>query len=189
MIEAQYTAEQVFSSWKTWVEKELGKARYTKQERLEQLDTLCAMFKDSRIEYEDALMLKKDFVDFVVTREGKKGKGNHKGWKENAAENFEGILFGYYSGQYKTLSEIESGEKKKKIKKNVDAYDQPGYLPRTPLLVAWTKHKFKDRWSEAICLEAHKIGGAVNILFQKEVLASDWSNKNNNLPSWYRKVC
>lgn len=182
------TADQVFIQWKTFCEKRIGKARYTQIERLESLDALCQDFVVAGISYDDAIFYKRKFVDFVVTREGMKGNGKHKGWKEKAAENFEGVLLGYYDGTFKVVNDAGSLSHQKKTS-HKEEYGQGDYMIRMPIIVDWSKEKFGNQWSEGLCLEAHKIAGTINNLFVNEVLRSKWSKEGDNVPKWAKKYC
>lgn len=176
------SAEQVWIRWKTFCEKDVGKARYTAVERLEQLDALCDDFRSNGVSFEEASDYKKKFVEFVVTREGMKGNGQYKGWKEKSAEQFDGVLLGYYSGEFETTSHTDMKDMKKQ-----QLYDTSEYMARTNLIVAWTKYKYQDKWSEAICLEAHKIGSTLWNMFKKEVIFSNWA-KSGERPNWAKNI-
>lgn len=179
MNKRQLTAKQVFVAWKTEVEKDIGKARYSATERLEQLDTLCEFFVESKIPFDDAMDFKRDFVDFVVTREGMKGNGQYKGWKEKAAENYEGLMVRWYAGEFKSVDTTRVNPNIKHTYK----YGIGSYMHRMPAIVAWSKYRFGSKWTERICLEAHKIGSSLNLLYQKEVLGAKWA-KSGPYPDW-----
>lgn len=181
------SARQVFTMWKTEVEKDIGKARYTSTERLEQLDALCEYFVKFGVDFDDALGYKKDFTEFVVTKEGMKGNGKYKGWKEKASENYEGLLTSWYNGEFKVVNDIGNIT----VKENVSAasYGSNSYMIRIPLIVAWSKEYFGSEWSEGVCLECHKINGPLTTMFEQEVLESNWMKTGQNVPNWAKKYC
>ena len=178
------SADECFISWKT-LAKEVGKVRYTSTERMEQLDVLCDMFRTHGVEYDDAKFYKKKVVEFMVTKEGMKGNGRHKGWKEATEEDFIGILTGFYNGEFQIVNDTTATKKTKTRK--VEYYGGIDYLERAPLMVAWTKYKFENLWTESICLEAHKIGSPLWQAFDKEVMRSKWA-KSGPRPDWARNV-
>lgn len=185
MSKKKLTAEQVFVLWKTEVEQEVGKARYTSTERLEQLDALCESFVKYQIEFDDALMFKRKFIEFVVTREGMKGNGRYKGWKEKADENFEGILVRWYAGEFQISEPLMKTKKEQKL----EHYGVGDYMIRMPMIVEWSKNKFKTSWTEGICLESHKVASTLNNMFVEEVLESNWSKTGEDIPKWAKSSC
>lgn len=183
MMSRQFTAEDIFRAWKTEVQKEVGKAIYLHKERLEYADRLCELYRKHKVGYEDALLLKKKFIEFVVTSEGMKGNGRHKNWKQNAEDNYIGALNKYYADEFET-QEVDV-----KMFSNSNTYGVGNYVPKMHLISDWTKIKFGDNWSESICLEAHKVGSFLNNLFQKEVIESEWAKDREKAPDWAKKYC
>lgn len=176
------TPEDVFILWKNTA-KDIGKARYTSIERLEQLDVLAEMFVERGIDIDDARIFKKKVVEFLVTKEGMKGNGRYKGWKERTEEDFLSSLL----VRYQDKAEIINDTTNLKVTRKVEYYGGADYMERTPLMVAWSKYKFLNLWSEAICLETHKIGSALWIQFQKEVMYAKWA-KSGERPQWARNI-
>jgi hypothetical protein len=179
----QFTAQDVFLAWKTHVQKEVGKAIYLHKQRLEHLEYLCELYRKYKIDYEDAILMKKDFLEFVVTPEGMKGNGKHKTWKKNANDNYIGALNNFYSDNF------ESQEVGSDMFKNRNTYGEGEYMPKMNIISDWTKQKFGNNWSESICLEAHKVGSIINNMFQKEVLESEWVKTRKNIPEWAQQYC
>lgn len=177
------TADEVFLAWKVLV-KEIGKARFNADERREQLDMLCEMFFERGVDIDEAKMYKRKIVEFMVTKEGMKGNGRHKGWKETTEEDFIGNLAMYYKEEMDIVNDTTHMNKATKIN---EIYGGRDYMDRTALIVAWSKHKFKSRWSEAICLEAHKVGSQLWTMFKKEVINSKWA-KSGERPDWAKNV-
>lgn len=184
MEKIQLTAKEVFIAWKTGCQVDVGKARYTASERLEQLDMLCEDFMDNGIDYEEAKTFKKDFVDFVVTKEGMKGNGQYKGWKEQAAENFDGLLIRWYNGEFKKAETVVTTRERRP-----NDYGKGDYMVRMPIIVAWSKQRFGMNWTESLCLEAHKICSSLNNMFLEEVIEANWSKTGENVPKWIEDYC
>jgi len=178
----QFTAEDIFLKWKTVVQREVGKAIYLHKERLEHLEYLCELYRKHKIDYDDAMFLKRKFIEFVVTPEGMKGNGKHKNWKTTAEENYVGTLNEYYSDEFETQEFTAPSSKK-------TGYGEGDYMPKMSIISDWTKQKFGKNWSESICLEAHKIGSVLNNMFQKEVLESKWAKTRKNVPAWAQGYC
>lgn len=181
------TAKQVFLAWKTGCELDVGKARYTSGERLEQLDLLCEDFIKNGVDFDEALSYKKKFVEFVVTKEGMKGNGQYKGWKEKAAEQFEGLMTRWYAGEFKVVNDVGATTVKKA--KTSNSYGKGAYMIRMPFIVAWSKEKFGSQWSESVCLECHKVNGPLTMLFEAEVLDSNWMKTGESIPKWAQPYC
>jgi hypothetical protein len=184
MSERKMSGDEVFIMWKGLV-KEIGKARYTAVERKEQLDELCEMFHKFGVDVDEAKSYKKKIIEFMVTKEGMKGNGRHKGWKEATEEDFISNLMGYYSGEFKVVNDTKLT--KKNVTKKIEYYGGLDYMDRAPLVVAWSKQKFKDKWSEAICLEAHKIGSPLWQAFDREVMNAKWV-KEGPRPDWAKNI-
>jgi hypothetical protein len=181
-MKRKMTSEEVFLLWKKEA-KEVGKIRYTAIERREQLDLLCEMFLKFGVELDDAKFYKRKVVDFMVTKEGQKGNGKHKGWKEATEEDFLTNLIAYYQGDMEIVNDTQYTVKGKNL-----YYSNADYLDRNKLIAAWTKNKYGDRYSESLCLEAHKIGSVLWQLFEKEVMQSKWARCGER-PSWAKNIC
>jgi len=174
------SSDEVFLAWKMAV-KNLGKARFNADERREQLDLLCEMFFERGIDIDEAKSYRRKVVDFMVTKEGQKGNGRHKGWKEATEEDFIGNLALHYQNSMEIVNKIST-----KMEVNT-LYGYGEYIERTPLIVAWTKYKYKNRWSESICLEAHKVDSSLWTLFKQEVIYSKWA-KIGERPIWAKNI-
>ena len=64
--------------------------------RQEHLETLAFMFTDSGIDYNAACGFKNDVVMILTTKEGRKGKGRYKMWKETVLRDFDAIFLEHY---------------------------------------------------------------------------------------------
>ena len=176
--------DDLFLLWKKQV-KEIGKSRYTSAERKEQIDLLCELFYKHNIDLDEAKLYKRKVVELLVTKDGMKGNGKYKGWKENTEEDFDATLISWYQGEFEVINDTT---KIKELKKEQSiGYGNNGHIERHRIIVAWTKHKFGDNWSESICLEAHRVGSQLWVMFEKEVFYSEWA-KNDEIPWWLKKV-
>lgn len=177
MSDSKLSAEDCFIAWKVKIKQELEKARYLKSERIEILDELAQGLYENGVDYDEAKWLTKKVQDHLVTKEGKKDSGKYKGWMNNVKEEYTKALVDYYEKDLKIRhsDKTESSEADK-------YYGTSEYLPRLPLIVAWTKFKY-PKWSESLCLEAHRIGGPVNKMFQTEIFEAKWA-KSGERPNW-----
>ena len=179
------TADQCLASWKYNIEKNNPTSRFLKKERAEMLEELVTLLYEQGIDYDEASWLKKEIRKFLVTRKGSKDSGKYRGWGDNVEKEYIGCLTNFYKEDTKVRN-----SSKVEISKTTEHYDSARYMPRLDVIVAWTKHIYQNQWTEAKCLEAHKIGGALNLLFQKEVLDSEWAKhlklgENKEKPRWY----
>jgi len=138
--------EKVFTHWKNSVNKELGKSRYTQKDREEPLAELCEQFFIYKIDYEVAQTFGKKVLEFMVTNEGRKGQGKYKGWSKSIIDEFESNLFEYYR---ETLN-LDTREVVKYEARGKETYGTVRYMDRQSLIVAWSKMKFDENWTEAI---------------------------------------
>ncbi len=90
-----YSAKQIFNKWLRYIYQD-GYSRFTYKESQGHIEHLVSWFKDENIDYEDAKMMKREAVDNLITKEGKKGKGNHKGWKERLIKDFDSTVDDFY---------------------------------------------------------------------------------------------
>lgn len=181
----KFTIEDLFIKWKADVKGGYGQSRFTKDQREEMIDDLCSNLYENGIDYDEAKFFVKKVQEFLVTREGQKGNGKYKSWMPNIKEEYISHLVVYYENVMEPVNDI--AVTKKTITRKVEYYGGTDYIGRIPLMVAWTKHKFKDKWSEAICLEAHKVGSPLWQLFDKEVLSAEWA-KSGARPQWAEYV-
>lgn len=179
-----FTIEDLFIKWKSDVKEGYGQSRFTKGEREEIIDALCESFFESGIDYDEAKFFTKKVQEFLVTREGQKGGGKYKSWMPNIKEEYITNLVIYYESNVEPVNDTKLLKMTIKGKRFYGAF---GYMDRTALMVAWTKQKYKDRWSESICLEAHKVGSPLWRQFDIEVLESKWA-KSGERPSWAKNV-
>lgn len=185
MSKIKSTAEDIFLHWQKNTE-DLGKVRFLAEYRTELLEELCSSLKTYKIDYDDAKFLKKKVVRHLVTEKGMKGNGKYKNWKEYVENEYLKCLALYYSSDFD--KDEEAKEEVKSIKRNkvtkIDNYGGEDFMHRDSLIVAWSKDKFKDRWTEAICLECHRTFGPLLNLFEEEVLHSKWAVGNAEVPKW-----
>jgi hypothetical protein len=164
MSKIQASAEDVFLSWKGDV-KLLGKDRFISEERVRLLDMLAEMCRKHGVDLVDAKMVKRKVIEFMVTKEGLKGNGKHKGWKETVEDDYLISLTRWYGDDFEIAEDTSEVVLGGDPKLN---YGNGKYLERNDLIVAWTKDKFKDFWDESVCLEAHNKFSHLWYLFIKE---------------------
>jgi len=150
------------------------------------LDDLSTLLKTHSIEYFEAKTLKKKVINYMVSEKGKTDRGQYKGWMANVGEAYFRSLALYYSDEFERDDTIVDKLKLvngKKVTK-IDTYGGEDYMDRNLLIVAWSKDKFKDRWTESICLECHRTFGPLLDTFEKEVMHSKWASSGAEVPKW-----
>lgn len=164
----------------------MGTDRYQACNLGECLDDLSIMLREYSIEYFEAKTLKKKVIDYMVSEKGKTDRGKYKGWMNNVGESYLRSLSLYYSDEFQKDETVV--DKLKDINKNkvtkVDTYGGADYMDRNSLIVAWSKNKFKDRWTESICLECHRTFGPLLDMFEREVMLSKWALEGGEMPKW-----
>jgi len=126
-MENQYTADQVFKSWKGELITMGRTDRYLKDERPRLLEDLAEVFFKWGISLDEALSFKREAMLALTTEEGRKGKGKHKGWKELALSDFEDIINKAY------------------ISKSTNSTASLKYvIPHDSLIEEWVVNKYKQ---------------------------------------------
>ena len=173
----------VFQAWTDEVNKEYKTAKYLYKERDDVLEMLVSSLKSwSEITIDDALSLKRKVKEFLVTEEGKKGKGKHKGWSETVETNYVAAVMRRYS-EDKPIEVI-----KQSFVSNKEDYGIYPFVPRNAIITAWAMDRFGVVWNEQLNLQVHKHSSKFNEEFRKEVLESEWAATGENIPEWYEKL-
>jgi hypothetical protein len=130
--------DSILARWETHCKNDLGKARFSASTRKEILDVLAEMLSEVPIDYDEAKSLKKEVIRVLITKEGLKGAGKYKGWKESTEKDFLASLFDAYNS-------------KNLFEKNTPQVNEVATKPVThkeyhPLIDIWGKEKFKELW-------------------------------------------
>lgn len=194
--------QQVFNLWaeNTF---EHGVDRFFSKNRDGILEDLINSFIDFGVNYNTAIGFTKKLIDILVTKEGKKGQGKYKRWKEDVEREYSAMLLEIYSSrnlpilvediEYKntTSNQISVSVPDHTTEFHVPAsfdtvptYGDHMHLDKNQLISAWAKYRFGSFYNNQLDLLAHRVGSELNILFQKEVLFSDWLTAGNNAPAW-----
>lgn len=147
------TTSQIINHWKVEVAKNYGSSRFTSSARLDILNMLFESLINNNINLEDASFLKREVDKFLVTDEGRKGKGRHKGWGDNVEMEFDNLLVEYYQNN----SPIPKRE-----------YGTYPILDKHELITQWAIDKFGEMWNDELNLQAHTHGHRFNLEFQKD---------------------
>ena len=144
-----FTSEQAFSKWKGYL-LTVQDERYVRRERRVHLAMLAETMQLCGISYEDAVAFRYRAMMEITTDEGRKGKGKHKGWKENCLEDFDALM----ANQYVNLETLIG-----------NGGDMTRISPFTPDsdIKAWVDKKFNG--NSEILKQAHVIGNMYNLMF------------------------
>jgi hypothetical protein len=136
--ENKLSAQEVLKKWTSDVRQDIS-SRYTYGNRKEHIENLMGYLKMHDVDKDDAQFLKNKVVEVLVTEEGRKGKGKHKGWKENVENDFDdAIQQAYVPGLSSEIKPIKTAQ---------------GYDPR---IYNWCKAKFGNHVGENIIKAAHQ---------------------------------
>lgn len=147
-------AQLIFAKWSKETADE-GVNRFLYKGRTERLEMLVEELKQANVSLEDALSLKRKVPNSLVTKEGKKGSGKHKGWVQSVEEEYEGIVASIYEDQL-----VVAGEKKSTVTK---------MLPKSSLITSYCKYKYSDFYTEEIEKSVRTFGTLENTLFMEEI--------------------
>lgn len=131
-------SDEVFARWLADVRVDSSK-RYTRAHRKEHLAALMGYLKMHDIPQDDAQFLKRKVVEALVTKEGMRGQGKYKNWKENTEEDFDDLIQHTY---------VPALSVKIEPVKSAQGYD--------PVLVKWCKQRFGDSVGEELIKAAHQ---------------------------------
>lgn len=169
-----FNADMIFKSWFANVKNNYD-IRYIRKERPELIEELVTTFYNIKIPYDEAIFFKKRVVNALTTKEGRKGNGKHKGWKENVEEDFELILAKVYVN-------IEKSDKDNVT--DVNAKINKVLIPEDEWIKAWLKDNFGENYPKGLDKLAHTVGSSLNIDFMKDVFSQE-QIKTGKLPKWF----
>lgn len=153
---SEASAREVLNKWKFFLSQNQD-IRYKRKERIDLITHLAELCLEYNIPKEDALLLKRDVVNSLVTKEGMKGHGKYSDWKQNAAEEFDMIFSDLYLPDPKPQQ------------KSISTQDDRLFIPEDMLIKKWIAHKFPFVSNEMI-REAHLPGSCLNIAFLEDLL-------------------
>jgi len=153
-------SQQIFDKWRYNVSKEGQESRYSHNNRSDFLEELVGDFKNYGIPYEKASEYLNQVVLTLTTREGRKGKGRYKGWKEMVENDFKGVIANFYLENIPKPTNLEKIPSNKTHDKNT--------IPRDRWVENWCFSKFGESVSQKMINEAHRIGSSLNLQFLKD---------------------
>lgn len=145
-------SDLVFKRWLADVREDRS-LQYKYGERKNHIENLIAALVAEGVDQDDAQFLKRKVVDTLVTKEGMKGNGRHKGWKETAENDFDDAIQRAYVPALK--------------KADLD-YKASQTFKEDPNIVAWCKKKFGSNVHILTIKEVHTPGTALRFMFVNE---------------------
>ena len=114
-------------------------SQYLFDERKEHISDLMLLFTTNNIAQDDAQMMKNKVVEALVTKDGMRGNGKYKNWKQNAENDFDdAIQLTYVKPHVKTITSLKTAQ---------------GYDPR---IVKWAKDKYGAHVGDEFIKAAHQ---------------------------------
>lgn len=151
--------EGVFKFWLSVIRSDKA-LRYKYGERKKHIQNLISGLLDNDISQDDAEFLKRRVVEALVTKEGMSDKGEYKGWKKNAEEDFDdAIQQGYVGAKIRKKKELES------------SFDED------PIVVRWCKDTFGNDVDLFTIKEAHTPFTVLRSNFLKSMVKSAGGRK------------
>ena len=157
---ASVTREDIFTKWLSEV-RENNLARYGRDDRKRHLSDLVNAMKLNGIPQDELYFLKKKVVLTLVTEEGLKGRGKHKGWKENTEADFEDEIQRVYVASYRA---------KEQSSKLVQTFSED------PNIIDWCRKTFGPNVDAFTIKEAH---GPNTMLYFRFV--DEYHNRNTGV--------
>lgn len=161
----KFYGSEVFNHWKSWVSDNYQTSRFLRDSRDEIISELFTMLTEAGVDHEDARNYKSEVIKFLVTREGSKGTGKYKGWKENVEMAFDSIF-------------VETFIEKQPIKEVIQPPKE--VIEQDPIIKLWGIERFGVNWNDKMELEARVIGSPMFNLFYQDCV--------ENTPSWMEEL-
>jgi len=149
-------AEMCFRSWCVGINDTFGTAKFSSKDglRREHIKNLFDMWLDYKVPQDEAASYCRKVVEFLVTREGIKGKGKYRDWAPNAEKDFKDVLADAY------LPSIPKPE----VLKLGDIYMSSDSFGHIRL---WSENKY-GKENEVAYIASKTLGGALWTMFVKE---------------------
>lgn len=158
----QLTISEIITLWKGHYYDDKSRYSYSNWPHL--IRELAEKVYKNGHELDDFQMHKKEVCNFLLTEDGRKGKGKHsnKNWLENVNERFDLIS-----------TEVFLSDKANRF-----AYG-PEYSAYNEQIVGWVERNF-DKPSDTLIKEAHLIGGFLWNKFMQETFFDKRDGKEIN---------
>lgn len=192
LTQSEY-ARQLFITWKQAM-ADSGTDRFLAKNRDDLIAQLIDVFAEGGVNYNTAITFAKELQTVLVTAEGKKDTGKYKGWKNTVEEEYRSLLITIYQDK-KLPIRVEDADNaglavvgpREVITETViiePTYGDSQHLKQRAIISAWAKHRFDYFYNSQLDLLAHRIGHELNVMFQKEVLKSEWLVTRKDVPEW-----
>lgn len=183
MSEPQINSDTIFLVWKSQIQEEYGPARFNSNNRRDAITMLIEMLYQNNIDYLEATFLENEVIEFLVTNEGKKGKGKYNNWTKAARSDFQTKLASvYYTKLAKTIQyDKPLKEKEQTVEQEVEDIAVELILQEDEsqvIINEWGRFKYKNLWNDDLLYLATLVGSWVNVEFSNDLYNS---LKNNNL--------
>jgi hypothetical protein len=186
-------ANELLNDWAQEM-KNIGTHKFNYNIRGEYLCNLVDILIEGGVNYNTAITLTNKIPDSLVTKEGKKGMGKHGNWVENVKNEYRAMILESYQSKKLPIN-VEDADNaglavvgpREVITETViiePTYGDSQHLKQRAIITAWAKHRFDYFYNSQLDLLAHRIGHELNVMFQKEVLKSEWLVTRKDVPEW-----
>lgn len=176
--------DAVLNLWKTDVNEQYGVSKYLHRDRAEIMESLAELLKSRGVSLEEALALKREVKQFMITTKGHTKKDpKHKGWEDAVATDFDAAVLRVYPPD--PAPEAPINAIKQSLVPSKAEYGSTGYLTKNAIITAWAQDRYGSAWTERLNLEIHKYNGKFIEEFNREVMDSSWVRTGIDQPKWY----
>lgn len=186
-------ARQLFITWKQEM-GDVGVEKFLAKNRDNLIIQLIHVFIEGGVGYNTAVEFAREVNTVLVTKEGKKDAGKYKGWAKTVEEEYRSMLITEYQLR-KLPIRLEDADNagltvvgpREVITETViiePTYGDSQHLKQRAIITAWAKHRFDYFYNSQLDLLSHRIGHELNVMFQKEVLKSEWLVTRKDVPEW-----
>jgi len=186
-------AQELCNTWQASMSKE-GTGKYCYENRGEFLQDLVNILIEGGVNYNAAIELTSLVPKALVTKEGEKGLGKYKGWVEAVKSEYRVMILEMYQEKNLPINVEDANDAglavvgpREVITETViiePTYGDNQHLKQRAIITAWAKHRFDYFYNSQLDLLAHRIGHELNVMFQKEVLKSEWLVTRKDVPEW-----
>lgn len=135
MSNENYLSSDVFNLWKSKIEED-GFERYWKKNRTYYISLLMGLFKNAKIDIDQAKTYRTETMKFLTTKEGRKAKGKYLNWPKQVQEDFDKELSKVYVQIDMTQEESEE------VRGSVVAARSNHVMEENELISDWAKDRY-----------------------------------------------
>jgi len=92
----KYSSDDIFNKWLGGLNRENITEKYKYSERKRYIQDLADLLKSGGVDFDEAKILRTQVLNTLTTREGRKGSGKYKDWKNNVLNDFDQIIADTY---------------------------------------------------------------------------------------------